>query len=291
MKYLKNKPYLVDISHILENKTVCLTLDLEQDFGSLLDEASFEGFGNIPDLVNLLEKYNIPLTCFVQGSLLETHGHIINQFSKIDVEFEAHTYNHPRPKLVNHELELKKTTKSYNQYFGKAPLAYRSCAGITNQELFRLIAKYGYKIDSSIIPSLRPGWYNSINKPVLPYFIPNTEVVEFPASVVSNIIRIPICLSYIKLLGKSYYSFLKYFPLPKLIMFGFHLHDLSQLISAKNILSNRNLSIQNTIFHRIYFQDRINGIKCLESMISLFLYRGYTFSKLANVYQVIYGNK
>ena len=59
---------VIDSPFIENRKTACLTLDLEQDYGDLLEKPGYEGLEHIPELVNLLKQRGLPLTCFVQGS-------------------------------------------------------------------------------------------------------------------------------------------------------------------------------------------------------------------------------
>ena len=81
-----NRYYVFDLSN-LEEKVFCLTLDVEQDFGARLDCPNYEGLSHIPQLVDLLKRHDIPLTCFMQGSILETHQTKIEPFLALDVEF------------------------------------------------------------------------------------------------------------------------------------------------------------------------------------------------------------
>ncbi|MFQ5924912.1 MAG: polysaccharide deacetylase family protein, partial [Dehalococcoidia bacterium] len=87
-------------------KIVCLTLDVEQDYGDLLDKPTHEGLEHIAEFVSFLSERNIPLTCFVQGSLLETHPDKIKQLAALDVEFQLHSYSHPGPRESNAKFEI-----------------------------------------------------------------------------------------------------------------------------------------------------------------------------------------
>lgn len=48
-----------------------LTLDLECDFGTALEENTFFATWSVDRLVALLERFDVPLTCFVQTELLD----------------------------------------------------------------------------------------------------------------------------------------------------------------------------------------------------------------------------
>jgi len=104
--------------------------------------------------------------------------------------------------------------------------------------------------------------------------------------VFSNVIRIPIALSYIKLLGRPYLYLLKTFALPGLIVFGFHLHDLLEADSSNHIHFGGSSFIYRRIFKRIY-QKRGGGLRILSEFITMLEKRGYTFSKLIDVYEAL----
>jgi peptidoglycan/xylan/chitin deacetylase (PgdA/CDA1 family) len=263
-----------------------MTLDLEQDYGDILDIPRYEGFSQIAALVNLLRSRNIPLTCFVQGSIFYSHPFIIQQMQELNIEFELHGYYHLKPTKIEHEFEISKGIEAYTSYFNKTPLAYRSPSGIINNNMFGILSKYHLNIDSSIFPSLRPGGYfNGLNKPIMPYLLDNKLTVEFPISVCSKIIRIPITLSYLKLFGKSYFDILKLGKLPILINFDFHLHDLSLLTTYNDITFSQYNPIYQNIFRKIYLNN--NGLKILENIIDLFFTKGYEFLTLSDVYNLI----
>lgn len=283
-QYVKFK--MVDMDKILNQKIVCLTLDFEQDHGGLLDKPSYEGFCNIDPLLNFLKSRRIPLTCFVQGSLFDTHPEEVEKFSEIKTEYELHTYQHQEYQEIDHSFEIKKGRKSFKNYFGRDPLAYRSQAGIISDELFSILVKENFKFDSSIIPSIRPGVYNGIKCPVSPHFLCDSQILEFPVSVYSPFFRIPISLSYLKLLGKPYYNLLKISKLPNLIVFGFHLHDLQPLKASQQIPFEKFAFHHRMAFKRVYSN---NGMNLFKTFIDMLLEREYSFLTLNNVYEKLVG--
>jgi len=283
---LSKEEYTILNPHPLKEKVVYLTLDVEQDYGSLLEEPSYKGLEHIPDLVKFLKGKNIPLTCFVQGSLLKTHSAQVKQLAGLDVEFELHSFSHPRAKDANVKSEIESGKQAYFNFFGKEPVGYRCPDGVINKEDYEVLAANGFKFDSSVFPSLRPGAFCNLRTPIKPYLLNNTKIVEFPITVPSSIIRIPIALSYIKLFGKPYLYFLKTFALPKLIVFGFHLHDLFEIDSSNNIPLEKFPFIDRWIFKRIY-QKKKNGLRILNEFIIMLEKKGYTFSKLINVYEAL----
>ena len=283
----KEKYTMLDLHNLKNEKVVCLTLDVEQDYGDLLDEPSYEGLQYIPDLVNFFKERDIPLTCFVQGSLLETHPNQIEQLSALDVEFELHSYSHPKPKEKNTEFEIEKGKEAYKGFFAKDPMGYRAPLGVINEKGYETLASHGFKFDSSIFPSIRPGAFNNLGKPTKPYLLNSSKIVEFPFTVFSSIIRIPIALSYIKLLGRPYLYLLRTLSLPNLLIFDFHLHDLFKLSSSNKLPLKKSAFVYRRIFKRIYSGGKPNGLQLLNEFITLLESKGYAFSKLVDIYQVV----
>src|SRR5512135_2089346 len=103
----------VNLGQFKGKKTACLTLDVEHDYGTLLSRPTYDGLNNIPPLVDLLREKDLPLSCYIQGSLFETHGKEIACFSRLDTEFAAHSYSHPSPARMNFEYEIEKSKEAY----------------------------------------------------------------------------------------------------------------------------------------------------------------------------------
>ncbi len=283
----KEKYTILDLHNLKSEKMVCLTLDLEQDYGDLLGEPSYEGLEYIPELRSFFKEKGIPLTCFVQGSLFETHPTYIETLSTLDVEFELHSYSHPGPEEMDTKLEIEKGKQAYRRFFGKDPMGYRAPLGVLNEKNYEILAANGFKFDSSIFPSLRPGTFNNLRKPTKPYLLNNLKLVEFPLTVFTPIIRVPIALSYIKLFGRPYLYLLKTFNLPNFIIFAFHLHDLFELDSASKIHLIAFSPLYRLIFSKIYQKQRSDGLIILDEFITILHQRGYMFSRLGSIYESI----
>jgi len=259
------------------NRIACITLDLEQDYGDLgycFNHPTYLGFSILPNIIEFFEKENLPMTCFVQGSILVDYPETIDKFTGLDVEFEVHSFSHPTPKAINHTSEIQRGKESYRNFFGKNPLGYRSPCGFISEEMFSQLFKQGFQFDSSVIPSIRPGVYHALTSPVMPYWI-NPPLMEFPVAVASPILRSPISLSYQKLLGSPYHLLLQLISLPQVLIFNFHLHDLVVLPSWKQIPSN---PLLKPIMRRMW--GRGDGMRVLGDFVNMLRHKSYKFSKM-----------
>lgn len=277
----------IDLQRIESQKIACFSLDVEHDYGTLSQVPQYEGLKNIPRLVGLFKDLNMPLTCFVQGSLFETHPEEVNQFFELDVEIESHSYSHPGPEKMDFDFEVKKSCSVYKEYIGSTPLGYRSPDGYVNSErYFDTLFRSGIKYDSSIFPSFRPGRFNHMNHPTQPYSVLDGKILELPFSVLSPYLRIPISLSYFKLCGKYGLQTLQYFPLPDLIIFDFHLHDLTRLPNADTIIKQSSLSNSNSmILKRTYCSKGDHGFAFLKKFIDILNSKGYEYAKIEDIYR------
>lgn len=287
MRRNKESYACIDLGDLKDKKIVCLTLDLEQDYGDLLDELSYDGLEHIPTLVDFLKERKIPLTCFVQGSLFETHPDRINQLAQLDAEFELHSYSHPKPAERNFKFEIGMGKVVYKKFFDEDPIGYRAPLGVIDDEDYKILADEGFKFDSSVFPTIRPGDFNNMAKPTNPYFLNGERMVEFPLAVVSDIVRVPLSLSYVKLIGWPYIRLLKTFNLPNLIVFNIHIHDLFHLNSSKKIPLQNSSFIYRRIFKRIYQKENIDGFDLLNKIITIFETKQYTFLKLIDIYNSV----
>ncbi len=278
------KHTIIDLRN-LEPRVACLTLDVEQDYGDLLEEPSYDELGYTSNLVDLFKEREIPLTCFVPGSLLATHPSEIEKLTALDVEFELHSYLHLDLQRANTSFEVGRGKEAYRKFFGENPVGYRAQMGVISDDDYKILAMNGFRFDSSIFPSFRPNVFNNLRQPTRPYLLRYYQIVEFPFTVFSGIIRIPIALSYMKLLGRPYFYLLKSFPLPRLIVFDFHLHDLFRLQAADKISFKKLSPMYRTVFRRVYYEEKVNGMRILDEFITLLRHKKYTFLKLTDVYE------
>ncbi len=281
-------PRLINITNILKKKVACITLDIEQDFGELLQKPSYEGLSHTGEVARFFKVRKIPVTCFVQGSLLETHPRRIEELSEMDAEFELHSYSHPDPNKADIKFELERGTKTYREYFHKDPSGYRAPLGVVRPGDYEVLAAHGFKFDSSIFPSVRPGTFNNARMPTGPYMLSQCEMLEFPLGVISHTLRIPFSLSYLRLLGGSYFALLRMFGLPGFVIFDAHLHDLFQLSSAKGLDLTKQSLPYRLVFDRIYRRPITGGgLAILGRVLDFLENKGYNFWRMDRVYKSI----
>ncbi|TXT54887.1 MAG: putative xylanase/chitin deacetylase [Candidatus Thorarchaeota archaeon] len=265
-------------------RIVCFTLDVEPDYGQdhidnielveeLIEESTFL------DLIS--SPIEFKLTAFVVGSILEKNPEIVDRLIEFDAEVELHSYSHKmyrerRPDIVR-GLDI------YREIVGRLPYGYRAPQGAISLEEIEVLDSYGVLFDSSVFPFFRLGQYSFFHAPQTPYLIRNSSVVEFPIASIPHL-RLPISLSYMMLFGRSIYERLfRTFGLPEILVFDFHLHDLTPS-KAYNDLSK----FWQIIYGRIYKQ---NPIEQFQNFVSYLRNLNYTFMNMRELYNYIRKNK
>lgn len=217
-----------------KTKLACFTLDLESDGGwgettceMLENPAWFARFRQI------IRDYDLKLTVFVVGKLLEAKPEYIDLLLRLGAEFELHSYSHD-PTVPDSTTEIVRAKQAYRNFFGRDPKGYRAPMGLISEKGLRTLQAEGFLYDASILPSWRfdEFGFNHLGKSISPWVYdqfskPSTQLpfVELPMAVVPKI-RLPISLSYLKLLGWSPYRALFHlFGLPPMLVFWSHPYD------------------------------------------------------------------
>ncbi|MDG5761559.1 polysaccharide deacetylase family protein [Natronococcus sp. A-GB1] len=256
-------------------RTACLTLDLENDW--YFDDPEYDHltFEYIDDYIAQMNRLDVPVTFFVVGKTIERYPEVIDKLdTKLDSEFHLHSYQHDTSKSYDFRTEIRKGKEAFESHFGYEPDGYRAPQGNIDPAEFAILEAEGFDFDSSIFPSFRPGIYSNLDKPLAPYCPEGTDdLVEVPIAATPGT-RIPVCQSYLKLLGRPYLSYLKYAPLPDPLVFNTHLQDFyetdshDRLDQPKQSIMKRNLDGSLELFG-----EAVRRIRC----------RGYEFGTMTDV--------
>jgi peptidoglycan/xylan/chitin deacetylase (PgdA/CDA1 family) len=238
-----------------EEKIACLTLDLENDW--YFDKPGYDHLTlkYIDNFINIVKSLDVPLTVFVVGKTLERFPATINKLDReLESEFHLHSYQHDTSKSYNFRSEIQNGKDAFASHFGLEPVGYRAPQGNIEPSELLILEQEGFRFDSSVFPSYRPGIYNNLNKPIVPFYPDETnELIEIPIAV-SPTTRIPLSHSYLKLFGSPFIKYLKSTSLPNPLVFNIHLQDLyrtashDQLSQPKNFIFKRNLDRSIEIF-------------------------------------------
>lgn len=138
-----------------------LTIDLEDWYQSTFDpesEISHFCVKNTKRVLELLDKYNVKATFFVQGMVARKYPEIVKLVKEKGHEIQSHGYSHrPLNKLSPEEIkkELLETKKILEDITGKEVIGFRAPDFSIDKKrlwIFEIMAECGIKYDSSIFP-------------------------------------------------------------------------------------------------------------------------------------------
>ena len=260
-----------------KDNSIYYTLDLESDYAGVAPFEAYEAFSNrniLNKFAKIINEFEIKLTIFVTGKLLESQRDQISFFQHLGAEFELHGYDHImyQPDIVT---EIEKGLNAYQTFFSSCPLGYRSPGGVMDPHLFEILVNAGIKYDSSLIPSFRLGMYRNLNSPLQPHFPFNNAILELPIGVIPKI-RLLVSASYIRLFGFSTYKLLfNLFGFPDPFVYLFHLVDIIPVDIRHHL---------TPFYQRAYSVREDKGMQYFERTIRHFNALGYHPAYLSSLF-------
>lgn len=259
-----------------ESKSVYLTLDFECDYGTATAENTYEAVGHVGKLVALLERQDLPLTCFVQTELLDERPEAVEQLrdASVPVSFHPHSHTHRHRSESSIAGEIEQSTERYRSYFGRDPMGYRFPDGDVRPEDYAILADHGYRFDASVFPTWRPGRFNNADAATTPQLLSNSDVVEFPFTVYKPYFPVPTALSYCQLFGPPYTGALARWP-PTTLVLNVHMHDLVTPSTVTNL----------PLHYRALYARIDDGLSVLDQLCKRFKRQGYQCSRLDTAHE------
>lgn len=264
-------------------RLACLTLDLETMASDadpkacrLLHDAEL-----VTRLGEILNRRRAKLTTFVVGRILDDVPHVIEHHRALNPEFEVHSYSHnvADPDSVS---EIERAHEAYVTYFGREPLGYRAPWGRISRDGIARLANVGFKYDSSIFPSIRPGVFNNLRLPNRPFWYGNgsgDSLIELPMAAVPTV-RLVVGMSYLKFFGLGFYRALfSIFGMPNPLVFGMHLNDFRL---ASDTLAKADLPRWAKAYHAV---NVTKAFDIFEAFLSYLRRRGYSFVYMSDLYK------
>lgn len=157
-------------------------------------------------LLDMLNKYNTKATFFALGNLAEEYPDIVKHIHEDGHEIGSHAYSHKTLYELGEagfEAEIKKSNQILKSITNECPIGFRAPTfSIDNSTkwAFKVLAKYGFKYDSSVFP-IKTRLYGVPHAPRTPYKPsisditkndPDGNIVEFPLSTIKLGKNIPI---------------------------------------------------------------------------------------------------
>lgn len=252
-------------------KLFAFTIDLENEYHGVIDKYEiFKDLNRIEEVISTLHSFDIKITAFIVGKIIESNPEVIKLFKKYDCEFEVHSYSHDL-NYPDSETEILRAREAFYNYFKKYPVGYRAPRGKITDSGISYLEKHGFLYDSSIFPSYFPNplRYLFRNKEI--HYYKDSNIMEIPITSVSPF-RFTLSISYIKLLGINF--FLKQ-SLPDIICFDTHLHDFIHKETSFNKLP--------FIWKLIYSRNKFRGSELCVKFIEHVKQQGYQFCYMSDI--------
>ena len=123
----------------------------------------------VPSILQVLrDAGGVPATFFVPGWTVEHHPTRVEAILRDGHEVGHHSYSHRwvDPADPDGELEeMERGLEALQRVAGVRPLGYRSPAGETSSNLFRLLVERGFLYDSSMLDAINPYFHAVGGKP------------------------------------------------------------------------------------------------------------------------------
>ena len=260
-------------------KIACITLDVESDF---LDPSGrirlFEDDALFNRYVNILKKNDVKITAFLVTSLISKHGDSYRRLQdQIPIEFAVHSHMHDMQNPCS-RADIEEAFRTFRAFTGQNPSGYRAPVGQITREGLQTLFDLGFRYDSSIYPSYRPGrlGYNNLHLPVEPFRIRHEaqSIIEIPFATLHGV-RLVFSLSYVKLFGwKTYNCLMKIFPPPNQMAVLAHPYDHYFHLLADQVTAGEKPLLQ---------RNARSAFDIFEKMIIFLRGAGYEFEWLSNL--------
>lgn len=166
-------------------------------------------------LLDLFEKHRILATFFTTGDMARVHPEMIRKIHSRGHEIACHGLLHLKNEYMTNkadqEKRLKEATSILEKTVGVRPVGFRAPCLRANEDTFCLLRENGYIYDSSMIPTLIPGYYGYLSQDFKPHWLPSGAdisisqkgLLEVPVSV-NPILRIPLSAAWLRNLGTNW---------------------------------------------------------------------------------------
>lgn len=199
-------------------------------------------------LLKLFEKHEIKATFFVTGEMAKKHSNLMRKIREGGHEVACHGLTHEKNEFLLDEVsqrrKIREATRIIKEETGQRPIGFRAPCLRANETTLKVLDEWGYVYDSSVIPTLVPGYYGSPMAPLKPYHPSalsmrkrgSSNILEIPVSV-NPIFPLPLSAAWMRNLGSLWVKFgIKMnFVLGNPVVFYVHPRDVLSLPKVEGV--------------------------------------------------------
>lgn len=202
----------------------------------------------IMKLLRLFERNDINATFFVTGEMAKKHKIELKAVYEEGHEVACHGLTHDKDECLlpfnEQKMRIKEASEILQVETGVKPKGFRAPCLQANGETVKVLEELEYVYDSSVLPSLVPGYYGYLTTFSAPYYPSvsslvrkgNSTILELPVSV-NPIFRVPLSASWMRNLGAKWVKMgIKWnFRLGNPVVFYVHPRDVMALPRVEDV--------------------------------------------------------
>jgi len=193
-------------------------------------------------LLKLFRRKDTSATFFVCGEMARKHKRELKAICEEGHEIACHGLTHDKEECLlpfkEQKMRIKEASRILQVETGVKPRGFRAPCLRANGETVKALEELEYVYDSSVLPSLVPGYYGYLTTFSTPYHPSvsslvrkgNSRILELPVSV-NPVFRVPLSASWMRNLGSQWVKMgIKWnFRLGNPVVFYVHPRDVMDL--------------------------------------------------------------
>jgi peptidoglycan/xylan/chitin deacetylase (PgdA/CDA1 family) len=260
----------------IDRPVALLSVDVETDYGSGLDEA----LSRADRLLDVVARLDVPLTAFVEGQFFERRRPLCRMLLDAGVDVQLHCYDHAAP--GDTPASLRRGALALEDFCGRRAAGYRAHTYRLTHELYETLLELGFRWDSSLMRGVGQGRNRHRVFRKGDYFLLGGRLFEFPVATWRGT-PLPLNHAYRLLLKAPAEAALWAVSGPgPLVAYNMHMIDLVRCRS----LQHAQRSALSRLLHRFMWatQGR-DTLGALESFVTRLRGFGYEFMATHALYE------
>lgn len=210
-------------------------------------------------LLQIFDENEIKATFFTPAEVAVNRKELIRKIHRAGHEIACHGLSHEKNEYLGTRLDqeqnIKRATRILREIINSRPLGFRAPCLRINKITFEILEKHGYLYDSSIVPTLVPGYYGFLFAPKRPYHPSirsltkrgSRKILEIPVSV-NPVLPLPLSAAWMRNIGLSWVKIgvKMNFILGNPVVFYIHPRDVTQLPKVEGLPRHVYLNIGET---------------------------------------------